>query len=42
MRYIVERAFGTLKEVHGVARASYTGAVKVQEAGVEVGAPCEE
>ena len=29
-RYIVERAFGTLKEVHGVARASYLGVVKVQ------------
>ena len=29
-RYIVERAFGTLKEVHGVARASYIGVVKVQ------------
>ena len=29
-RYIVERAFGTLKEVHGVARASYLGVLKVQ------------
>ena len=29
-RYIVERAFGTLKEVHGVARASYLGTLKVQ------------
>ena len=29
-RYIVERAFGTLKEVHGAARASYLGVLKVQ------------
>ena len=29
-RYIVERAFGTLKEVHEAVRASYLGVLKVQ------------